>query len=282
MKTCSICESQNEPESTECLLCGAPFAEPEPAPPALPPAPPEPSSGSLNATDATGSATMFGPPPSMLSPSGTQPAPRPVPPFDPFKTHSRDEPTPVSIPLNNPTVQEAVQSTPWSGTVPAPGPAISQFSGMIGPADQSAPSPPVSNITRPPDPYPAPPSNSNPPNTPIEVPPPGTLCLIVYYKRRPALYFPVVYDEILIGRTDPASNAYPDLDVTPFDPDLAISRKHSYLLRESNQYYIYPISNSGTQVNQEMVDIGTKRLLTEGDVVILSGRLALRFSRVPG
>lgn len=105
--------------------------------------------------------------------------------------------------------------------------------------------------------------------------------MIVYFQRRPALYFPVVYDEILIGRTDPASNSYPDLDVTPFDPELAISRKHSYLYREGDKYYIYPISNSGTQVNQEMVDIGVKKLLKEGDVVILSGRLAIRFAPIP-
>lgn len=114
-----------------------------------------------------------------------------------------------------------------------------------------------------------------------EPPPPGTLCLIVYFKRRPALYFPVLYDELLIGRTDPASNSYPDLDVTPYDPELAISRKHAYLYREGTNYFIYPISNSGTQVNQEMVDIGAKKKLKEGDVVILSGRLAIRFARIP-
>ncbi|MCB9643309.1 MAG: FHA domain-containing protein [Myxococcales bacterium] len=123
------------------------------------------------------------------------------------------------------------------------------------------------------------PPQARPQSYNTEIPAPGTLCLIVYFQRRPALYFPVIYDELLIGRTDPASNAYPDLDLTPFDPDLAISRKHTYIYREQGAYFIYPISNSGTQVNQEMVDIGTKKLLKEGDVIILSGRLAIRFAR---
>lgn len=150
----------------------------------------------------------------------------------------------------------------------------------------TVPSPPIeAPVEEPPTAEPqAPPEPSAPPqvvgHTPDDPPPPGTLCLIVYFKRRPALYFPVIYDEILIGRTDPASNSYPDLDVTPYDPELAISRKHAYLYREEDAHYIYPISNSGTQVNQEMVDIGAKKRLKEGDVVILSGRLAIRFAKI--
>lgn len=175
--------------------------------------------------------------------------PEPEPPAPP--AHIPTQPPP-------PVVQAQAQDHASTGVIPS----------LSASAPPAAPTPPEST-----------PGPANP--IPNEPPPPGTLCLIVYFKRRPALYFPVIYDEILIGRTDPASNSYPDLDVTPYDPELAISRKHAYLYREGENAYIYPISNSGTQVNQEMVDIGAKKKLNEGDVVILSGRLAIRYARIP-
>ncbi|MEM1008410.1 MAG: FHA domain-containing protein, partial [Myxococcota bacterium] len=195
----------------------------------------------------------------LSSPSQSSPIPpqsSPTPPQDP-----------QHIPLYADSVDMHENST---------GPQISLRMTTSTPTFEPHPHAPIPSTFD--HPLQSPPSSFTQPNI-QDIPPTGTLCLIIYFQRKPALYFPIAYDEVLIGRTDPASNAYPDLDLTPFDPDLAISRKHTYIYREQDRYYIYPISNSGTQVNQEMVDIGTKRQLVEGDVLILSGRLAIRFAR---
>lgn len=241
MILCPICQTENDNASVECILCGAPLPE-TPASAAQKPASPSMTSGHFSFAPSAAQE------PPRVSPSQQNLlAPlSPIPFSQPIVVHSPVAQAPQSS--GGRLISHVVVPTEAQQTTRSP--------------EQTVPSPSSSVLD------------------PVEIPPSGTLCLIVYFQRRPAFYFPVVYDEILIGRTDPASGAYPDLDVTPFDTDLAISRKHSYLYREQNDYYIYPISNSGTQVNQEMVDIGTKRKLKEGDVLILSGRLAIRFARV--
>ena len=247
MIICPICETENEPGLEECILCGAPLE--------VELAPPEP----------------LGPPPEapVQPPPPVEP---PSPPAQPVVAQTISPPAPAPEQPIAPEMPVAPSLAPEMPVAPslAPEMPIAPSMAPISPVLPIAPKAPQDPISL----------QSQHPETPsMEIPAPGTLCLVVYFQRRPALYYPVIYDEILIGRQDPASNSYPDLDLTPYDPDLAISRKHSYLYRESNEYYIYPISNSGTQVNQEMVDIGIKKRIKEGDVIILSGRLAIRFAR---
>ncbi len=87
----------------------------------------------------------------------------------------------------------------------------------------------------------------------------------------------MVNDETLIGRYDPVSGSYPELDLTEFDKDSCISRKHAYIYRQGGKYFIYPVSNAGTQLNQTLVDMGSKKELSNGDVVILAASLAMKF-----
>lgn len=241
MIVCPICQTENEDHATDCILCGAPLPEPELA------AAPKTASPFV-----TGEVGVFQQEAASLE-----------------QVNDILGTLPTSGSTAKAQVLDPMLSTQninlSSGAVP-------DMSHVVSPNE-------IQQTTRPPE-------QTVPAGTPQampspEVPPSGTLCLVVYFQRKPAYYLPVTYDELLIGRMDPASNAYPDLDVTPFDTELAISRKHCYLYREGNEYYIYPISNSGTQVNQEMIDIGTKRRLREGDVIILSGRLAIRFIRTP-
>jgi len=103
--------------------------------------------------------------------------------------------------------------------------------------------------------------------------------LLVYQNKQPVHAHPIVQDETLVGRYDPTSDAYPDLDLTPFDEGRDISRKHVYLYREGGRYFIYPISNSGTQVGSTIVQLGDKHELHDGDVIILAGALAMKFQR---
>lgn len=100
---------------------------------------------------------------------------------------------------------------------------------------------------------------------------------MVYQKRRPVHTHRLAHDETLIGRYDPIGGSEPELDLTPFDTVGASSRKHAYIYRQNNQFYLYPISNAGTQVGDEWVQLGQKRLLVDGDVIVLSMKVAIRF-----
>lgn len=100
---------------------------------------------------------------------------------------------------------------------------------------------------------------------------------MVYVNKQPVHTHPVVNDETLLGRFDPVSGSYPELDLTEFDTDSRTSRKHAYLYRQGGNYYLYPVSNAGTQHNQSLVDMGEKRKLANGDVIILAGALAMKF-----
>lgn len=263
MITCPICQSENEEGFTECILCGAPLPEPE-----------EASSSSL-ATEAE---------PDPVSPSSQESATRqnmtPPSALEPKSPHGALTTPPASKQsISRPDILAQLPTTPSGNNSPGSVQQSTLSKRLISMGEQGHLSAggEFAHTTRSPE-QTLPTSKIEQPQEPT-LPPSGTLCLIVYFQRRPAYYLPVLYDELLIGRTDPASNAYPDMDVTPYDPELAISRKHCYIYREGDDYYIYPISNSGTQVNQEMIDIGTKKRLNEGDVIILSGRLAIRFAR---
>ncbi len=101
--------------------------------------------------------------------------------------------------------------------------------------------------------------------------------LTVYQNRQPVESYEVASDELLIGRRDPVANAFPDIDVSQFDPEGQVSRKHAYIYRQHKNYTLYVISNTGTQLNNELLELGQRRPLKDGDVIILAGKLAMKF-----
>ncbi len=101
--------------------------------------------------------------------------------------------------------------------------------------------------------------------------------LTVYQNRQPVESYEVASDELLIGRRDPIANAFPDIDVSQFDAEGQISRKHAYIYRQHKNYTLYVISNTGTQLNSELLELGQRRTLKDGDVIILAGKLAMKF-----
>jgi hypothetical protein len=113
------------------------------------------------------------------------------------------------------------------------------------------------------------------------LPQPGTYAqpatLTVYVNREPVFRHEIETDETLIGRKDPVSDAYPDLDLTDYDADSHVSRKHAYIYRQNKNYTLYAVSNAGTQLNDELLDLGDRRSLSDGDVIILAGKLAMKF-----
>jgi predicted component of type VI protein secretion system len=101
--------------------------------------------------------------------------------------------------------------------------------------------------------------------------------LTVYMNRQPAHQHEVVNDETLIGRSDPTTNTFPDLDLTPFDASQVISRRHVQILREGGHFYVQPLSAGGTQVGKQLLNLGDRAELKGGEVLILGAKVALKF-----
>ena len=132
---------------------------------------------------------------------------------------------------------------------------------------------------RPPEPIVEPPS-APAPALPKQAAPAPVLpaTLTVYQNRQPVLTHQIQTDETLIGRRDVRSDIYPDVDLTAYDQaGEFISRKHVYIYRQNREYTIYVVSNAGTQLGNQILDLGARHSLSDGDVIILGGRLAMRF-----
>jgi len=113
---------------------------------------------------------------------------------------------------------------------------------------------------------------------PLPVPgavPSATLTL--YVNRQPVYTHTIDTDETLIGRRDPRADAFPELDLSEWDDDAVISRKHAYLYRQNRNYTLFVVSNTGTQLNSDLMSLGDRRPLKSGDVLILGGKFAMKF-----
>lgn len=113
------------------------------------------------------------------------------------------------------------------------------------------------------------------------LPQPGTFVdpavLTVYSNRQPVMRLAIDMDEVLIGRRDPVADSYPDLDLTELDPQAHLSRKHAYIYRQNKNYTLYAVSNAGTQLNSDLLGLGDRRPLKHGDVIVLAGKIAMKF-----
>jgi eukaryotic-like serine/threonine-protein kinase len=82
----------------------------------------------------------------------------------------------------------------------------------------------------------------------------------------------------LVGRTDPQSNIFPDIDLSRFDPETKISRRHARIWREGDTFLVEDLGSvNGTVVN-EAVRLGPRqpRPLASGDRLRL-GETTLHF-----
>lgn len=77
----------------------------------------------------------------------------------------------------------------------------------------------------------------------------------------------------LVGRDDPTTRSTPDLDLTPFDPELTVSRRHARIYEEAGRLFVEDLgSRNRTQVNGRPVTIQT---FTHGDVLTF-GAVSMR------
>jgi serine/threonine-protein kinase len=56
--------------------------------------------------------------------------------------------------------------------------------------------------------------------------------------------FPLQKDENLLGRRDPMSNIFPEVDLSKYDPQTKISRRHARIWREGNKFLLEDLGSS--------------------------------------
>ncbi|MDZ7261298.1 MAG: FHA domain-containing protein, partial [candidate division KSB1 bacterium] len=80
--------------------------------------------------------------------------------------------------------------------------------------------------------------------------------------------------EVIIGREDPASNIFPDIDTTTYGGNLCgVSRRHARIVLQGNQYFIEDLNSvNSTFVNKIKLAPKQRFPLNDGDELIL-GRL---------
>jgi pSer/pThr/pTyr-binding forkhead associated (FHA) protein len=85
-----------------------------------------------------------------------------------------------------------------------------------------------------------------------------------------------VGEELLIGREDPVSGIFPDVDLTPHGGDEGgVSRQHARLIIESGSYFVEDLDSTNfTFVNKQKLTPKTRQPLSDGDE-IRCGRVAL-------
>lgn len=84
--------------------------------------------------------------------------------------------------------------------------------------------------------------------------------------------------EITIGREDPVSNSFPEVDMTPHGGmDKGVSRRHVKLHRNGNGFSIEDLGSvNGSYLNREKLTQNQPTPINAGDIISL-GRLAVRF-----
>jgi len=97
--------------------------------------------------------------------------------------------------------------------------------------------------------------------------------------------FMIDKESVLIGRTDPHTGIFPEIDLTMYDPETKVSRRHARIYRQGEQFLIEDLGSvNGTIINSisgGSIRLNTKspRVLSAGDEVKLGGT-TLKFMMV--
>nr|HRC85144.1 FHA domain-containing protein [Thermoanaerobaculia bacterium] len=73
--------------------------------------------------------------------------------------------------------------------------------------------------------------------------------------------------ETTIGRKDPVTGIYPDIDLTPVDGQRSISRRHAKIYRRGNKYFLSEEigTMNGTYRNSQRLETGVPVEIRPGD-----------------
>ena len=109
-------------------------------------------------------------------------------------------------------------------------------------------------------------------------PPQRTASLVITSPAPPATLLVPDRPELIVGRSDPQSNSYPDVDLGPYGGlDLGVSRRHFRLTRTGDQFYIEDLNAvNGTVINGQRIPPNTLHPLRNGDRIAL-GKMEMTF-----
>jgi len=82
--------------------------------------------------------------------------------------------------------------------------------------------------------------------------------------------FRIEKDETLVGRRDPMSNIFPEVDLSKFDPQTKISRKHARIWREGDKFIVEDLGSSNGTIVLPVVN-ETVRLQPHQPYVLTNG-----------
>lgn len=89
--------------------------------------------------------------------------------------------------------------------------------------------------------------------------------------------FLISQDIVLLGRESVPDSIFPEIDLTPDDPEGYVSRRHAQIQRQDKQYTIIDLdSTNGTFVNNKRLSKDTPNPLTNGDEIRV-GKTVLKF-----
>ncbi len=72
----------------------------------------------------------------------------------------------------------------------------------------------------------------------------------------------------LIGRLDPVSGIFPEIDLSPYDLESKVSRRHARVWRETDHFFVEDLSSSnGTLINDAVLAPKQAQRLKDGDVL---------------
>jgi len=85
-------------------------------------------------------------------------------------------------------------------------------------------------------------------------------------------------DSNLVGRTDPHSNVFPEIDLSRFDPETKVSRRHARIWREGETFLVEDLGSVNGTVINDSVRLAPRqpRVLDSGDKIRL-GETTLHF-----
>lgn len=112
-----------------------------------------------------------------------------------------------------------------------------------------------------------------------------TAQLLVVSTRDMVKPFRIDKDTILIGRTDPHTGIFPEVDLTMHDPETKVSRRHARIYRQGEQFFIEDLASvNGTTIvsasgGSVRLNPKTPRVLAGGDELRM-GETILKFEIV--
>lgn len=102
--------------------------------------------------------------------------------------------------------------------------------------------------------------------------------LLTLYRDQKALEtYAVELDALVVGRADTDAEHTPHIDLSEHAGE-AVARRQIAIYRQNKNYIVCNLAASGTQYNDELLEPGDRRRLSEGDTLVLGETLALRFS----